>query len=79
MKRIDIRRRPDVATYQFGSHTAAWAFMRACDASGFQTGFPGPRITVQVEVRTWMDRETIDLIANGAPVVQYEFSSEVAA
>jgi hypothetical protein len=70
----------DTATYQCATSEAAWAFYRACCNAGFIAGFPGLKSdglhTVKVLVETWMAREQIDAIANGAPCVEYEFGKK---
>ena len=73
-------RTTDVATYAFAgsretARSAAWAFMRACDAAGISAGFPSlsAPYTVQVGIRTNADRDTADTLSNGAEVVDYAF------
>jgi hypothetical protein len=71
----------DTATYKFTTSDAAWAFMRVLDDAGVSAGFPGLRdFTVQVLVRTWIDREAADVFARviepGASVIDYQFGSK---
>lgn len=70
----------DIATYQFPSASAAWAFMHACQDAKVQPGYPSVdgRHTVMVAIKTWMDRETADRLANGAPCVAYNFAGMAA-
>ncbi len=60
--------------------------MRACDAAGIMAGFPAlvshdirtpDARTVEVGIRTWMERQTADHLANGAPCISYKFAGEV--
>lgn len=68
----------DTAIYLLPSRSAAWAFMRACDAAGIMAGFPslsgpGEARTVEIGIKTWQQREAADALACGAPAVGYEF------
>ena len=64
----------DRATYKFETSDAAWTFMRAMEAAKVQAGYPSYLThTVQVSIATWMDRETADKAAGGAPCIDYEF------
>jgi hypothetical protein len=67
-------RKNDVATYIFAGHSEAWAFMRRCDENKLSAGYPQDW-KVQVAIKTWMDREVADKLANGAPCVGYEFAN----
>jgi pterin-4a-carbinolamine dehydratase len=70
----------DVATYQFTSYHAAWDFVHECTAAELMTGWPEYLVhTVKVSIRTSLDREAADKLANGAPVVAYNFKGEVLA
>ena len=73
---LKITRSTDVATYSFPSRSLAWAFMHAVDAAKLSAGFPSltAPYTVQVGIATNVDRETADSLANGAPVVAYDFA-----
>lgn len=75
----------DTATYMLPSNEAAWAFMRACDAAGLSAGYPslrspvtvgGEERSVQVGIKTWMDREVADGLSGSARVIDYEFARE---
>lgn len=65
----------DFATYAFADHSAAWQFMRDCEAAKIAAGFPSVDgyHTVKTAIRTWMDRETTDRLAKGATCVAYAF------
>jgi hypothetical protein len=70
----------DVATYLHPDRDAAWAFVRACDSAGIAAGFPSlspgqVAKTVEVGVRSWQERELVDGLSNGAPVVAYRFAN----
>lgn len=66
----------DKATYQLPNRTAAWEFMRACEAGSIPAGFPSldGRNHVQVSIATWQARELADGLAGGVPVA-YEFGT----
>jgi hypothetical protein len=68
----------DVATYQFSDHSAAWQFMRDCQSAKIQPGFPSldSLNRVMVAIKTWMDRETADKLAKGAPCVAYMLAGQ---
>ncbi len=68
----------DTAIYGIGSHDAAWAFMRACEAAGLMAGYPSLDgfYTVKVAIRTWQERRDADALANGKPVVAYALAGE---
>lgn len=70
----------DTATYAFATHTAAWAFMRDCDAANVMAGFPSldGMNTVAVAIDTWMTRDRVDAMAGSLPVA-YAFAGQVAA
>ncbi len=76
MKTTTNKAASDVATYQFSDHSAAWQFMRDCQAAKVQPGFPSldGLHRVMVAIGTWMDRETVDKLAKGAPCVAYTFA-----
>lgn len=71
------KREHDVATYHFTGHSDAWTFMRRCDESKLSAGYPQD-MTVKVAIKTWMDREVADKLANGAPCKGYEFAAKRA-
>lgn len=74
----------DKATYKLASRDAAWAFYRACSDAKVPAGYPSLRSpdkarepearTVVIGIRTWMDREAADKLADGAPCVSYSFA-----
>jgi len=73
----ETRTSTDRATYRFETRDAAWTFMRSCEALGIPAGFPGlTTYTVDVLLASWIDRVDADSLANGAPIVSYEFRSE---
>jgi hypothetical protein len=74
---IEQIKRADTITYEFSSSSAAWDFMRACDAAGLAPGFPELKVhTVKVALCTYLDRERADELAGAGQgsCVNYEFA-----
>jgi hypothetical protein len=55
--------------------------MRDCQSAKIQPGFPSldSLNRVMVAIKTWMDRETADKLANGAPCVAYMLAGQAYA
>jgi hypothetical protein len=74
----------DTATYLLPSRQAAWSFMKALDEAKISAGFPslvspttlgGPERSVQVGIRSNLDRLAADKASGNAPVIAYDFAT----
>jgi len=79
MKTTTKTQQADRATYRFADSKIAWKFYRYCEGTPVTAGFPELREpTVQVLIRTWMDREFCDSFTrvHGGEVVDYAFAGK---
>ncbi len=73
-RRLDMKK-SDTATYSFAGRDAAWAFTKACDHAGLYAGYPElMKHTVAVLIATNEEREVADMLAHGAPMIDYRFA-----
>ena len=67
----------DTATYRFSVASDAVDFRDACGLANLTARIAVAKgfATVTVKLATWMDRETANRLAGGAPCVDYRFAA----